>query len=671
MCRGSEIYKFQLVLFLAFLSLFASTLAQEISYPEYFRSEKQFYMKKFSGRTMFPGRDDIDVYYYRLDLSIDYASKRIAGNTLLGVASRKDTLNAVTIELRNNMTVDSVIAGGIRSVYSRNNDRLTINLPHDLTTSEKVLIRVYYAGNPSTSGFGSFEFSQTRAGKPVIWSLSEPFGAPDWFPCNDTPSDKADSSDVVIRIAKPLKVVSNGSLETVTENGDGTWTWHWKNHHTIANYLISVAIAEYSEYTNYFRYSPSDSMPVIHYIYPESLTSSLKKNLDNTVNMLKIFSDKFGLYPFVAEKYGHAQFGWGGGMEHQTVSSMGAFDESIISHELAHQWFGDMITCAGWNDIWLNEGFATYAEGVFLEFKYGRDQYDSYMGGVMMGARYAGGSLFVTDSMNIDQIFDYSRTYLKGAVVLHMLRGVTGDSLFYRILKTYASDPLLKGRAARTADFQRVAETVSGMDLDYFFSEWIYGRGYPNYNVTWMSQPEADGKYKLEINITQTQNGYPQYFTMPINFRVEFAGGDTSVVLFNDNAAQKFSIELSARPFGVEMDPQNFILKNAIVTGNESDSRLPATFELKQNYPNPFNPSTVIPFDLSSSGMVDLKIYDLLGREVSTLIGNKEFQAGHYTHDFRAAGLNLQSGVYFYSLHVKSRSGQEVFSSARKMVLIK
>lgn len=671
MCRGSEIFKSRLALFFALFSLFASTAAQEISYPEYFRSEKQFYLNKHSGRTMFPGSDDIDVFYYRLDLSIDYASKRIAGNTLLGVAAKKDSLNAVTLELRKNMTVDSVTAGGTRTVFSRNNDRLTISLSRQLNASEKILVRVYYAGNPSASGFGSFEFSQTRSGKPAIWSLSEPFGAPDWFPCNDTPSDKADSSDVIIRIAKPLKVVSNGSLETVTENSDGTWTWHWKNHYTIANYLISVAIAEYSEYTNYFRYSPSDSMPVIHYIYPESLTSSMKKVLDNTVNMLRIFSDKFGLYPFVKEKYGHAQFGWGGGMEHQTVSSMGAFDESIISHELAHQWFGDMITCAGWNDIWLNEGFATYAEGVFLEFMYGRDQYNSYMGGVMMGARYASGSLFVTDSLNIDQIFDYSRTYLKGAVVLHMLRGVTGDSLFYSILKTYASDPLLKGRAARTADFQKVAETVSGMDLDYFFSEWIYGRGYPNYNVTWTSQPEDNGMYRLDITITQTQNGYPQYFTMPVSFNINFAGRDTSVVLFNNNAVQKFSIELSSRPVDIEMDPQNYILKNAIVTGSQPDSRLPAAFELKQNYPNPFNPSTVIPFDLSSSGMVDLKIYDLLGREICTLINNKEFQAGHYTHDFRAAGLNLQSGIYFYSLSVKGRSGREVFSSTRKMVLVK
>ena len=310
----------------------------------------------------------------------------------------------------------------------------------------------------------------------VIWTLSEPYGASDWFPCKDTPADKADSSDVWITVDKNLYGVSNGILIGIVKNPDNTSTYKWTNKYPIAQYLISLAISDYTIYKNYFKYSEKDSMPVINYIFPENL-ASYKANLDKVPNMLRVTSDYFGLYPFIKEKYGNAEMGWkgGGGMEHQTVSSMSNFSETVLVHELVHQWFGDKITCRDWQDIWLNEGFATYGEMLYAQKVYGDSAYNDFVTLEMARAKNAKGSIYVQDISSISEIFNGNRSYSKGGIVLHMLRGVVGDSIFFKILKTYSNDPLVAYGTAVTADFQRDAEAVYGEDLEYFFNEWIYG----------------------------------------------------------------------------------------------------------------------------------------------------------------------------------------------------
>ena len=244
---------------------------------------------------------------------------------------------------------------------------------------------VYYHGTPGSSGFGSFAFS-SQGGNPAIWTLSEPYGAKDWWPAKDTPADKADSADFWITVSTSLKAVSNGKLMSIVDNGNGTHTYKWKNSYPIAQYLLSMAITNYAEYTNYYHYSPSDSMPINHFLYPENLNSNISQ-LNKTPGMIEIYSQQFGQYPFINEKYGHAQFGWGGGMEHQTVSSMGGFSDGLIAHELAHMWYGDNITCKDWHHIWLNEGFATYGEGVIYENWYGKACYDNYIASEMSGCK--------------------------------------------------------------------------------------------------------------------------------------------------------------------------------------------------------------------------------------------------------------------------------------------
>jgi len=435
----------------------------------------------------YPGDGSIDVSYYGLNLSITHTPAYLRGAVTVGLRSTSN-LTSFFLDLNSSLKVDSVKVGSQKLAYQHAANRLTITPPTALSNGQRLTLMVYYQGNPAnTNGFGSFSFATHGTAKdPVIWSLSEPYGSSDWFPCKDTPADKADSSAVSITAPKFFVSVSNGTLEGISDNADSTRTYRWRNRYPIAQYLISIAMTNYSRYDTPFSYQGRDgvpqSTPITHYLYPESLASN-KNNLDQTPSIMRLLTDYFGNYPFLQEKYGHAECGFGGGMEHQTISSMGTFDTGIITHELAHQWFGDKITCRDWQNIWLNEGFATYAEQLYAESLGGKARYQSVMASLMQTARQARGSVYVQDISTSNSIFNYARTYAKGGTILHMLRGIVGDVNFFNIIKTYASAPNLAYSTAVTEDFQAVAEQVSGQKLDYFFKEWIYGENYPTYKL--------------------------------------------------------------------------------------------------------------------------------------------------------------------------------------------
>ena len=625
----------------------------------------------------YPGDNRYDVTYYKLDLNISYSTQQIIGEVTVNIKSLENNLGEIFLDLQDHFIIDSVVSNEIPLINNLSDGKLNITLNKNYNLDEEISIVIFYQGSPVSTGFGSFIFSDHDT-SPIIWSLSEPYGASDWWPCKDTPADKVDSSDVWITSDEQFISVSNGTLEDEIINGDGTKTYKWKNHHPIAQYLISLAMTNYSVYKNYFKYSSEDSMEVIHYNYPENWNENRKSDLDKTVEMLQVFSELFGLYPFIDEKYGHAECGFGGGMEHQTVSSMGTFRESVVAHELAHQWFGDKITCKDWQNIWLNEGFATYSESLWLEAKYGKDAYDNQIEIEMSGnpnatwnsyAKQAVGSLYVQDISSISQIFNGARSYAKGAVVLHMLRGIVGDENFFNILRAYASDPELAYDVATTEDFQRVCEAIYGHDLNYFFSQWIYGEDYPNYFINW-SNTSSGSNYQANITISQASHVNPSYFIMPVQVKINGANNDTLVTLFNDVNNQTFNIDLSFEPNGIEFDPNNWILKDiSDVTSLEDENIFPLEFSLKQNFPNPFNPSTTINYTIpvvdakfASTTNVTLKIYDSLGNEIFTLLKGTK-QPGNYEIKFDAS--NLSSGIYYYQL----KAGQ--FIETRKMIFLK
>jgi aminopeptidase N len=623
-----------------------------------------------TSQVMYPGDSNINVTYYKLDLTITYSPAKIAGIVTVKIKPAI-TLTNFFLDIVNALSVTSVSLNGKLLSFTQpvGSNQVKITLDKAYAIGEEFSVNVSYYGKPGNSGFGSFNFSTHNSTQPVIWSLSEPYGSKDWWPSKDTPGDKADSSDVWITADQFYTSVSNGKLVGVVDNGNGTQTYKWHNSYPISPYLISIAMTNYELYQTPFEYEEGKTMPVDHYIYPESLTSGIKSSLDLTKDMLRFYSDKFGMYPFLKEKYGHAQFGWGGGMEHQTITSCVSFGSSLVAHELAHQWFGDKVTCKDWRNIWLNEGFATYCDKLFHQYEYGDANFIQQINSAMTIAKSAKGTIYLQDISGVSTIFDSPRSYYKGAMVLHMLRGMLGDSKFFQIMKEYASEPGLAYGVATTEDFQNICERVAGMNLNYFFSEWIYGENYPQYTVGWNSKT-SNGSTEVTVKLTQKVNSNPAFFTMPITVRITTDKGISNTVLFNNFQTQTWTIPVAGTIANVELDPDNWILKDIVATTKITDQEsIPAQYSLSQNYPNPFNPETVISYQIPVAGHVSLKIFNAIGKEIATLVDEYKL-AGFYNFQFlqKEPLLNssqLPTGVYFYRL----QSGS--FNETKKMLLLK
>lgn len=661
--------------FLLFFLLYGFIFSQDVDSISFYEMKAHSGLFRIS-KAAYPGDTTIDVKFYKLNLTIDYPAKLLTGEVTVGFHAASAAINSLYLDLKYNMNVDSVKSEGIRLNYNHSGDILNINLARSNLSNEYSEVVVHYHGIPLQGNFGGFVFDNTpSAGAPTVWTLSEPYEAKNWWPCKDALTDKADSAEIWITSSPLFTSVSNGNLMEVLDNPNYTRTYKWKVSYPIAQYLISVAMAEYVLITDYFQYSPNDSMHVTHYIYPESDNPIVREQLSRTIPALQVFSELFGPYPWLDEKYGHAQCGFSGGMEHQTIASMGGFDENLILHELAHQWFGDKITCETWQDIWLNEGFATYSVALFREKAYGRQYYDSYLLNNMESAYSARGSIYVENITSLAEIFASNRSYAKGSVVLHMLRGVIGDTLFFKLLKEYALHPEFSYSTATTADFHSLAEKVSGMDLDYFFNQWIYGERFPDYKVTWGYQATEESAYTVNIKIDQIIKSNPQFFTMPVQIGIQTDKGDTTVVVFNNQQSQNFSIIVAGRPIDLRFDPKNYIMKKYSIITDSTVEPVVLSFQLSQNYPNPFNPTTKINFTIPGDGIhrefnVVMKLFDVLGNEIALLV-KANFESGDHSYTFDPARYGLSSGVYFYTLNVSNPDNSLLYSNTRKMIYLR
>lgn len=497
------------------------------------------------------GQADFDVKYYRLDLRIDPQKRTVSGSVTVSGIALSDGLQQIELDLHHRMVVDSVTTDSAKLSFNHQADLLSVQWPVALEATQSFSFKVFYSGTPEQSYFGAFVFD-SNGGQPMIWSLSEPFGARNWWPCKDAPADKADSADVVVTVPSDLTVASNGLLRSVTEqNGWKTFWWH--ESYPITTYLVSVAIHPYYQFTNYYVNPEGDSMPVVNYVFP-SQKKYAESELPRTIRMLEIFSGFFGPYPFFREKYGHAQFTWGGGMEHQTITSLVSFGEELVVHELAHQWWGDMVTCETYHHIWLNEGFATYCEALYYEKLLGKDRYHQHMNGMQY---FGGGTIYVYDPVN-DQIFHGGLSYNKGAWVLHMLRHVVGDEAFFTILQSYYKDERFQYKTATTEGFRDLCEEITGMDLHRFFQQWIYEPGYPTYLLNWQAKQQDDGSYKVDGMLDQSRDS--RIFWMPVDVTIKTATAETTFVVWADDEANSFSCTLKQQPTEVVLDKDNWIL---------------------------------------------------------------------------------------------------------------
>jgi aminopeptidase N len=662
--------KKMLLIALILTGLAASTFAQQLPYRGNYemlrKAEAASYRAHDPQVALLDSTHSYDVtsYVIRLDLNEESDNVRKAQCTIRGIALQNlDSLDLHFI----GMTVDSAKYNGAAATTRRASGKLWVRTP-SLGQGQSFIVDVYYHGFPSNGLF----FTSTRHGDDHTYSSCEPSDTRYWLPCYDEPWDKADSSEMYCTIGANRVAVSNGRLIEVVNEGAGRYTYHWKESYPISTYLISISVAAYSVITD-SAYLANDTIPVVYYAYPQDSIAAAF-DLANTPDMIEFYSNRTIAYPFSGEKYAVVMSfvfnGWGA-MEHQTCTTYGdalitgdrAY-EWIDAHELAHMWWGDMVTCGDWRNIWLNESFATYFDALYSEYKYGyaafqerRDDFFSSYSYEDQQFRYA---IYNPPS----QYLFGSVEYEKGALVIHMIRRLMGDSSFFAAMTNYGNQ--YKYGNATTEEIKAHFEAYYG-DLDWFFNEWIYQAGHPEYSWSWW-QRQAGSNYNLNITVHQNQSNAP-IFKMPITFKAHFnSGTDSTFVVWDSLQTQTFTMAFSRRPTVVYFDPENDLLKEATQYSSvDNENAIPGNFYLARNYPNPFNPSTMIQYDIAGAGPISLQIFDMLGRRVKTLVDGAA-QAGHYSVVWDGSddsGSQVSSGIYLYQIQTPAGV------STRKMNLIR
>lgn len=618
---------------------------------------------------------NLDATFYHLDLFLGMDDDSISGTVRVEGRVVNSALSTLTLDLAPSMLVTTVtLPDATPLAFTHPGSALNITLPSAQAVGTPVAVLITYRGMPVSNGLGNFVFGSRMNGKRFAWSLSEPYGAREWWPCKDHPADKADSVRVTVTVPSQYRVGSQGILVSQTTIGPNT-THDWRSRYPISSYLVSVAIGEYVQHNElYVRpgfletdYGPL-SMPLIHLRYNDA-TPDLPTGWAATADVMEVEESWFGPYPFADEKYGHSEFTFGGGMEHQTMTSLGSSAVSVVAHELSHQWYGDSVTPKHWRDLWLNEGFATYAELIFFKERESTYPgfYDAVLDARLSSARRAEGTLVLEDTTSVNNMFDGFRVYAKGAMVLYMLHYVTGETVFKNILKAWAADPAVQYGNAETADFQRVAETVSGLDLDSFFRQWVtHGTGYPTYaaSSTWLA---TGGGYQVWTTIAQTQT-QPQsnvgVFDMPVEIVVYTQSADTLMEIHrervqNNARSQVFELDVASKPAKVRIDPDVRILRSEQISGTSQP--LPPYPAISAIGPNPTAGDLKIQYQLDRGSRVEIKVYDIAGRRVLT--DRFDSSAGMQFRQLDTTG--LASGVYFLRFSTPQGRAQSRFVVVR------
>ncbi len=612
-------------------------------------------------RPAFAPAQPMDVLHYRLSLALAMSNADLRGvmeiTLVLRSPADRVTLNEARLQL------DSVTADGGAAPFSVDStaEEFTVNLPSQRNTGDTVQLRIVYHRDPlvsrPSSRQGYYFFPDTiNIPANLGYTMSEPSDARFWMPCRDDPSEKA-SAQISVSVPPGYVAASNGRLDSVTSAPGGGSVWHWREDHPIASYLMCVTASRFAVPSLPYLRSTGDTVPVQYYVWAEDSLQAAGY-LPTVRNMIAAYADLFGPYPF--DKYGMAgvvPFAYGG-MEHQSMTTLNRFvetDERVVSHELAHQWWGDLVTCGTWSDIWLNESFATYSEALWAEHSGGTRALRSYMTGALEHFERGSWTGAVYDPLGQGfNLFD-DVVYSKGAWVLHMLRGVLGDSVFFDALHRYRAS--FAGKSALTADFQNAVEAAAGRSLDWFFREWIYGDGWPTYEFSYSWQGDL-----LSCTLRQRQGPSWQAFKMPLTLRAyHHVGGATSFLVWDSLRTQSFTLPLPYVPDSVALDPDHWVLRQS-VPGPAPTGQITLSFRVQQNYPNPFNPRTRIQYSIPDRRNVTVAVYDILGRKVALLVQENK-PPGEYVVDFD--GSHLASGTYF----VRVQAGGETIE--KKMMLVK
>ncbi|SHJ24344.1 Por secretion system C-terminal sorting domain-containing protein [Tangfeifania diversioriginum] len=633
---------FRIVLFFSFPSIL---WAQE---PDPFFTDKmaQQESSRFLKKTAFAETEsyaDYDLIYQRMEWEVDPAVSFISGEITSYFKSQQTNLTEIEFDLHAEMIVDSITQKGQPINFSRNKNRISIQLHETLSKGQTDSLSVFYQGEPPSTGFGSFTIG-THNQTPVLWTLSEPYGAMEWWPCKQSLADKIDSIDVIVTTPEPYRTASNGILvsEKVTA---GKRTMHWKHRYPIATYLVAIAVTNYADYSDSLATEDGREIEILNFVYPEN-EAKAKTETPVTAEIMALFNELIGEYPFANEKYGHAQFGWGGGMEHQTMSFMGSFGFELVAHELAHQWFGNYITLGSWQDIWLNEGFATYLSGL---------TYENMLDGVWWPrwkrlnhnriTSEPGGSVFVEDTTSVSRTFSSRLSYSKGAYLLHMLRWVLGDEPFFNAIRNYFSDPEVANGFARTSQLIKHFETAGDTTLSEFFNDWFYGEGFPVYSAEF-SQTDAQN---LQITLSQTpSHNSVDFFEMPVPVRVYNTQKTDSAnfrIMHTENN-QQFQVQPGFIVSEIKIDPDYWLISQTAEVVNLQLTENPETIIVS---PNPFVNEVSIILNGNQS-ILKTRIFSAAGKLLN------QFDENQTTLNLS----NLSQGIYILKIETSEKTTERI-----------
>ncbi|WP_337175869.1 M1 family aminopeptidase [Paludisphaera sp.] len=509
-----------------------------------------------------------DVRHIKAVLTLDMEKDSLAGAVTHTIAPLRATLSRMALDCGPALEVSRVTVGpgGDEAPFQHVDETLVITLDPPRPAGEPFDVTVAYSGTPENG----LRFIPPDASDPdrpkAAWTQGQVAENRHWLPCYDAPNDLA-TTEMIVTVARPYSVVSNGALVATTDAPDGGRSFHWKMDQPHASYLVTLAVSEF----NVFR-DEAAGVPVEYYVLKNVDEPTARRFMGLTPKMMTFFAEVTG-QPYPYPKYAQVCLPeFNGGMENASATSMTdaalldpiesleGGQEGLVAHELAHQWFGDLMTCKDWSHLWLNEGFASYFDPLFFERERGEEEFRLLMRGALENylaadRRYRR-PIVETRFDNPTQLFD-GMAYSKGALVLHALRGVLGDEAWWKGVRHYVATN--KFRNVESEDLRKAFESATGEDLGWFFDQWVYKAGHPELKASWRYEPD-DRTVRLKVEQAQKLDDQTPLFRLPTTVEIIDAPGmSRRVAVVIDGASREFVLPAESEPRAILLDPDGWI----------------------------------------------------------------------------------------------------------------
>ncbi len=645
---------------------------------------RQLRLEKIGGRMPVadPRQLQYDALHYDLLVDVDTDNESISGAVTISCEVLTGSLGELVLNYLDGMQVNAVriispYAAELNFTHAE--DLIVAEILTPLAAGQTAAFEVEFSGSPEPEAIMGFAFQHTEEGAPVAVTVSEPWSARSWWPCKDDLADKA-TATTTFAVPTGLTAVGNGNKLLVVPpehpyanyTAAGRVTTTWQESFPISTYLVSLAASDYVEFGEDYS-GPAGEITIQHYVYPY-LAGAAMQQFSILPEMLDFCGDLLGPLPFADEKYGMAMCNWDGAMEHPTAVTWGDYltaaypdiHSIIIAHELAHQWFGNLITPEDWTHIWLSEGLATYVEALWMEHQEGAAGLKNFMSHRQWGLGYLEDPLLRRPDVDYARYYFDVSVYHKGGWVMHMLRRLLGDDDFFGGLSAYVSDPDLRWKTAHTDDLISAFEEASGKDLETFFHQWLELSTYPIYDFSYQQEWQG-GQNHVSVHLRQVQDPDPVYgmhpYEVPVDLRFLSSGGDTTFTVWNDALDQTFEFVLDRGVGWLSIDPDQWLLNEATnisaIPEGDSNGSAPQPVRLLASAPNPFNPRGYLRWESDLATADRVEIFDLQGRRhrledlPPRAPGSRDFMWDGTDQ----IGRELPSGIYLFRLTCQPESG--------------